>query len=728
MLALLALSAALSAPPVQDATRSAPATRPAIAATRIVTPPRVDGLLDDAAWAGEPVSTGEWRSYNPLYGDGVPQRTRVWVAYDADALYFAFQCDDPDPSGIKTSVARRDNFGADDWVGVSLDALGTGQLSYHMMVNPSGVQLDLLNSAAGQEDWTVDWVWESGGRLTATGYDVEIRLPLRSIRFTSGQDVRMGLLFWRRVSRLGMSVAWPSIEPGRWVFETHAALDLSAVEPRLPRDVTPSVTLSGRQRRAPEGSWGAFSGVADTGVSAKVGVSSTVTIDATANPDFSQVESDAYQVEVSQRFPVFFSERRPFFMEGAGIFRLAGSGGDNSLQAAVHTRRIVSPVVGLKLTGSIGRTTVAALSAVDETPGSAGGALGASASRVFTVGRVQYGLGPNTYIGAVVADVEDRPGHNRVIGGDVSLRLSPSQRLNGHWLTSHTQRAGAASATTSLGANVGYSYETRAVTVAGAAEHYGRGFQMDTAFINRVGMTNGWSYVDRSLYPSGQWGWVRRMALFSFTQGGTDRINDGGDFLEELGVRLNFTRQGFLRVGRVWGHEPWAGQRFARGVSRAWGSVQLTRWLKLDGRFQVGRAVFYDPSEPFAGRTRRVNGGLVFQPGGRFYQSASWERVVFERRSTGAREYAVTIVNSRTIYQFTRRLFIRGLAQYDSLRGRLLTDFLLSYEVNPGTIAYIGYGGLSSRASAGALDSGSNTRLVATDRGLLMKVSYVARF
>jgi len=129
---------------------------PSIEAHRLTTPPRIDGVLDDRGWTFEPVTTGEWQSYNPLYGDTIPQTTRVWAAYDADALYFAFQCDDPEPDRIKTSVSRRDNFGADDWVGLSLDATGTGQVSYHMMVNPSGVQLDLLNSIASNEDASVD--------------------------------------------------------------------------------------------------------------------------------------------------------------------------------------------------------------------------------------------------------------------------------------------------------------------------------------------------------------------------------------------------------------------------------------------------------------------------------------------------------------------------------------------------------------------------------------------
>jgi Carbohydrate family 9 binding domain-like len=152
--------------------------RPEFRAERITEPPVIDGALDDAAWRGTPLPTSEFLSYNPLHGSSIPQKTTVWLTYDADYLYFAFKCDDPDPSGIKTSITRRDNIWQDDWVGLSLDALGTGQLSYHLLVNASGVQLDMLNSVAGNEDPSPDWIWDSASRLTDTGYSAEIRLPL----------------------------------------------------------------------------------------------------------------------------------------------------------------------------------------------------------------------------------------------------------------------------------------------------------------------------------------------------------------------------------------------------------------------------------------------------------------------------------------------------------------------------------------------------------------------
>src|SRR5262245_59943884 len=278
----------------------------------------IDGALDDDAWNRPPVETGEWLSYNPLNGDRIPQQTHVWIAYDENYFYLAFKCDDPDPSGIKTSIARRDNAWNDDWVGLSLDSLGTGQLSYHMMVNPSGIQMDMLNSIAGGEDTAPDWIWDSAGRLTDAGYSVEIRLPLQSIRLKGGENLRMGILFWRRVSRIGVSVSWPPIDPGTWVFEKNASLLIPELRPRAPREVIPSTPFTTNQDRDTPSRWSPLHNKGDLGLSTKIGLTPTVTLDATFNPDFSQVESDAFQVQVNQRFPVYFPEKRPFFMEGAG--------------------------------------------------------------------------------------------------------------------------------------------------------------------------------------------------------------------------------------------------------------------------------------------------------------------------------------------------------------------------------------------------------------------------
>lgn len=712
--------------------RAQTTARAEITAVRLTRPPTIDGLLDDEAWQTAPAATGDWRSYDPLYGDPIPQSTTVWVGYDSDAIYIAFKCDDPEPQGIKTSVTRRDNIWQDDWVGLSLDALGTGQLAYHMMVNPSGVQADMLNSVADGEDQAPDWIWDSAGHLTPTGYSVEIRLPLQSIRISGGANARMGILFWRRVSRLGMSVSWPALAPGRWVFEQNAGLRVDDIRPRLARELLPSVTYARTEQRATPSLWTPASNHGDVGFGGKIGLTPTITLDATVNPDFSQVESDAYQVEVNQRFPVFYSEKRPFFMEGAGVFALAGMGGDNSLQRAVHSRRIIDPIFGAKLTGSAGRVTFATLSAVDEAAGRdlPAGARGAGDNRLFTLGRVQYSLGPSNYAGALFTDASFAGGFNRVVGADYTWRLSPTQRITGFALASRTKSVDDGTTTAGEGAQLTYAYDTQKYYVNGSFEHYDRGFQMATAFLNRVGITAGWLFAQRNFYPDrDKYGWVRRISLLSFTQGGRDRVNEGDDFLEVAGVRANFTRQGFIRADRSVGREPWLGRRFERGRWRLLGEIQAYRWLRLDGRITAGRAVLYDLVDPFQGRSRETQIGTTLQPNGRLSEQLSYERVTFDREATGARVYTLDIVNSKTTYQFTRAFSVRGLVRYDSSRRRILTDLLSSYEPRPGTVVYLGYGSLIERHAYDEnrwVPAGGDYRTM--QRGFFFKTSYLYRF
>jgi Domain of unknown function (DUF5916)/Carbohydrate family 9 binding domain-like len=697
-------------------------TRPELHATRAVSPPIIDGALNDEAWQSTPLQTGEWLSYSPLNGDRVPQLTTVWLSYDDDYLYFAFKCDDPEPSGIKTSITRRDNIWNDDWVGLSLDALGTGQISYHMMINPNGVQLDLLNSAASNEESAPDWLWDSAGRLTDTGYAVEVRLPLKSIRFKGGQNVRMGLLFFRRVSRLGVSVAWPPMPAGVWVFERHAALFFDNIKSHRVREVLPSATFSRNQLRESPSSWNAAEQTADFGFSTKVGLTPTITLDATVNPDFSQVESDAFQVEVNQRFPIFFAEKRPFFMEGMGIFALAGAGGDNSLRTAIHTRRIVDPSFGAKLTGSAGRVTFGGLAARDNF---------AEHDHFFSIGRAQYSLGPSNYIGALFTDTTSTVDGNRVFGTDLKWRVNSTQRIDAFALFSRTRPQGETQSHSGVAAQVSYSYETDKWTALGSAEHYDDDFDMATAFINRVGITGGWGFVNRSWYPDKKkYPWIRRVAIINFTKGGQDRLSGGGsEAFTLVGGQFNFTRQGFLRVQRTFGFEHWQRQRFENGGFNAFGSVQLFHWLSFNGGVFAGSAVFYDPEEPFQGRAHNFSGGITFQPSGRFTQDIGTDHVSFDRESTGEHVYTVTVVNTKTTYQFTRAFALRGLAQYDSSRRRVLTDFLASYEPRPGTVVYAGYGSLIERRD---FVDGQWVPLTGTyrttQRGLFFKASYLYRF
>jgi hypothetical protein len=683
-----------------------------LSAHRVMTPPKLDGVLDDEAWSAGPQPLDVWMSYNPLRGEKELLQTQVWIAYDDKAIYFAFKCLDPEPDKIRTTISRRDNVWNDDWVGVSLDSSRAGQMAYHMFINPSGIQMDALQTR--NEDTAVDWTWQSAGRVDAQGYTVEVRLPLQSIRFKGGDDVRMGALFFRKSSRHGLSWSWPAMPEGEWVFENHAQVAFGELHQPLLLEVIPSSTVSRNESRpVGQADWVSPRSKADFGASVKYGITSTTTLDATINPDFSQVESDAFEVEVNNRFPIFFSEKRPFFMEGFGLFNLAGTGGDSSMRTAVHTRRIVDPLAGAKLTGTSGKYTWGALVAPDAS-------VGEDQYKVYSVGRAVRNFGDAQYIGALVTDTEFRSDHNRVVAADISLRHGKSFRWNGSFIGTESSNA-VGERSDGLGGQASYSYDTRRYNVAGQFEHFDPGFRMDTAFVQRVGLTRAWQYQALSFYPTGKrYGWIRRVNPFIWMVGAKDKAQGGDEFFFLPALRFNFTRQGYLRVDKGMGHEYFAHQRFRTGRWMVDGGAQWTKWLNLGGNFNRGPAVFYNPLDPFQGRQRNLSARIGLQPNTRLNNQINYTFVHFARETTGATVYDVHIINLRNTYQFNKQFLIRAITQYDSSRRRVLGDFLASYELSPGTVVHAGYGSLWERLDYNPYQT--------TARAFFFKASYLAHF
>jgi hypothetical protein len=706
--------------------------RPRLEPARASIPPTIDGRLDDAVWQAPPLATTEWLTYNPVNGEKLAQQTEIRVSYDAKYLYFAFHCVDPEPGKVRGTLSRRDNLWNDDWVGLSLDSIGNGQSSYDLFVNPLGVQGDILTTPSAGENSAPDFVWDSAGQRTDQGYDVEIRMPLTTIRFVSGQDVKMGVLFWRRVSRLGMSASWPEVPAGRSFLDRHAVMVLHDLQRPLTLEVIPSVTYSRRETRATPDSFGPARSDPDFGASFKYGVTSSSTLEGTVNPDFSQVESDAFQVEVNRRFPLFFSEKRPFFMEGLGTFELAGVGGDAVMLTAVHTRRIVDPLWGAKATGSAGRMSFGVLAAGDE---ALGRQLGEESNpflgkrKDYYVARGQFSLGSSSYLGGIVTDSEFATGHNRVFGADVSVRRG-SHKASATGLASRTTSPDGLTSKDGRGGGVFYEYGTKPFVLVTQLEHYDRGFQMDTAFLNQVGITQGWVYLGPSFYPDPKkLPWLKRINPFLFVRYGKDRIQDGTPWIVVPAIRINLTRQGFFRLDTVYGEEPWVGQKFRISNTRLFGEAQMTRWLRFSTRVTRGRSIFYDPVSPYSGRDRTYNAEIGFQPTPRLSQSVTYDRVEFDRASDGERVYTVNVLNAKTTFQLDRRFSLRGIVQYDSSRHRVLLDFLASWELLPGTVGYAGYGSSIERQEwdGTTLMPGRGPYRTA-ERGFFFKASYIHRF
>ena len=702
---------------------------------KAATPPLLDGILDDEAWKNAAVVDDPWITYNPVNGNELPQRTRAYLTYDDQNLYFAFHCLDSSPDQIKTSLCKRDGIFEDDWVGLSLDTVGGKKYGYEFFVNPSGAQADAFRTG-DMEDSSTDWVWYSAGKVVGDGYIVEIRQPLKSLRFSSGKDVRMGVIFWRRISRLGLSGSWPHLVPGQSMGGSQAEVRIAELSRPLVLEALPSFTYtSGRDRLSPA-AWSGADQTRDLGFAVKYGITSSIVAEATLNPDFSQVESDAMQVTVNQRYPVLYSEKRPFFMEAGNLFDLAAAGdGLGNMTMPVHTRTIIDPQWGIRLTGEQGKGSFALLASADRSPGSPWDGeenpdLGRKAT--YWIGRGKLGLGTDSYVGLLYSGREIGEGYNRALAADFSFRFLRNHQLMGNYIRSFSNRpdAGGEYAGGYLTAEYGFSKGNSAVLAM--VEDIAPGFQMDTAYYQRSGITTAKLYLQQRLVPDAKkLPWLLGFTPTVYGAVIRDKVSGMDDTELMFEARANFIFKGQIAGYHYLGQECWAGRAFQRSTSQLSVNLQPFKWLNLHSCYGFGNAIYYDPAAPFLGHRTQLHANFTLQPTKNLNLFAEHSISRFRRPETGDKVYDQGIWRGRLTYQFNSKLFVRGLVQYDTFYGRVLGDFLASFTYIPGTVLYLGYGSLNENQTW--TDNGwqrgvTGDRFYQTRQSLFFKVSYRFQF
>lgn len=703
---------------------------PALEPLKVATPPVIDGVLtDDAAWNGAPTLSTDFSTYNPIRGKTLPMKTEIWAAYDSRNLYFAFRCADPEPIKIKTSVTQRDNIFSDDWVGISLDAIGSRQSSYDLFVNPDGIQADILDSVSNGEDTAPDWVWESAGKRTPEGYQVEISIPLRNIRYKSGDTVGMGILFWRKISRLGLSGSWPAIPEGKWVFGNHADMPLHGIATERNVTLLPSITFNSSRERKHPGAWNATDRARNMGFGLTYGITSSLTGEATVHPDFSQVESDAFQVEVNNRYPIFYGEKRPYFMETRSFFNIAGADDNSSLYTAVHTRKIVDPVWSAKLNGVAGKAAYGVLLAEDDWNGGEAGSAGMETNPRFAIARTKYSLNGESYIGGIYTGHMAGSANNHVAGVDGVFTPGKRQKITVSFLGSVSNPDSAGPEQNGSMAAISYKYRTRSFLSLNYFERYSRDFTMDTAFYERTGFTRFQNVTGIMFHPSGKFSWVRQIEPYVYMATLEDAYSGMRDYAANFTIQANFSRQGYAQIRRSINRESWAGRYFHPAQNSVNGNVQLTNQVSLNAYFNMGTSIYYDSLSPFLGDGKSYGGGFTLQPNDKFRQSVSYDYSDLRNPSDGTLTYTVHIVNTRSTYQFNRYFFLRATLQYDSWQDTLLQDYLASFTLIPGTVVHFGYGSLSERQDRREEQwvTGSGN-LHPIKESLFFKTSYLHRF
>jgi hypothetical protein len=555
-----------------------------------------------------------------------------------------------------------------------------------------------------------DFVWQSAAKVTDLGYEVEMAIPLESIRFKSGETVRMGVLFLRNINRLGISATWPETQPGQTDFHFMAPLLYRNLEAPLKLEILPNVTYSSNKQRLDTDTWGDADTSRNAGVSLKYGITSSITAEATLYPDFSQVESDAFQLEVNRRYPVFYIEKRPFFMEGMEVFDF-GVVRDGMMLEAVHTRQVQDPSWAGKVSGSAGRFNFAMLGANDR-------AFDGD-DAMWGIARGKYSLGGDNGIGFIYAGRYQGDSNASAAGLDLQYRPFENARFSASYL--FTGKDGS-------GANAMLQYLTPKLTAWATLEHYDSGFLMPSAFMNRSAITRAAAYIGPNIYPkSTTLPWLLRVEPHVHASFVHDLETKMDDRYWTVGVDLYMGGQSFLKLEYKDEREAWMGEVFNQRYLYAFAGVRPTNWLSLSVGFRTGDQIYYGPGQPFLGDGRQIMAALTLQPGLNFHMDLQYSRHDLFL-GDGQLFYGFDIVNVQTTYQFNKYFFIRAAARYDGYFEKILSDFLASITVIPGTVVHLGYGSLyqNGRFWEGKWNA-LGGRYENLENGLFFKVSYLWR-
>jgi hypothetical protein len=730
----------------------------------------IDGSLGEASWTHAATLTG-FSEYTPVDGRPAEDSTEVLVWYSPTAIYFGIRAFETH-GAVHATLANRDRIGTDDYVQILLDTFDDHRQALVFGVNPLGVQSDgtLTEAQGGSRDTvdrSADFVYQSKGRVTDTGYEVEIRIPFKSIRYQQADAQRWGLNIVRQVQHSGHQQTWTAARRAAASFLAQSGLltGLSDLHRDLVLDLNPEMTA--KVDGTPGAAGWAYGQVNPVvGGNVRWGITNNLTLSGTAHPDFSQVESDASQLVFDPRQALFFAEKRPFFLEGLEQF--------SSPNSLIYTRRIVQPVAAAKLTGKVSGFGIGFLSAVDDRAYSATG----TDNPVYNILRARRDLGGQSTLGLVYTDKIDGSNYNRVAAVDTRLVFGGVYTARAQIGESFTRSSGTtkdaplwAWSLNRSGRQFGFTY-----SLGGIAPD----FRAASGFVSRPGIAT--STIDHSftlygrpgaalenwtgdIYLYGRWDYAHLTAghmpddqLFHINSTWTVRGWSvyGGVFFE------SFHYDSALYAG-------YARQHTAGGVTDTLPFVGTARIPNFDLMLQVTTPQFrrFDANlmvlpaiqdenffEWSPARILLIQAGLDWRPSDRIRIGATYLHQQYWRKTDGSTVARDLIPRLKVEYQISRPLFVRVVGQYqaswqDSLRddsrsndpilifnpatgiyeravaqssNTMRVDWLLSYTPSPGTVLYLGYG-----SSMAELEAFAFRGLHRTSDGFFAKMSYLFR-
>ncbi|PCI77231.1 MAG: hydrolase [SAR86 cluster bacterium] len=704
---------------------------------RVNAEPRIDGQIDQGEWSQAtriPVNI----ETNP--NDNVPAEVEAeaLLMEDGEVLYVAFIALDPEPDQIRAFYRDRDSMWNDDWVAIVLDTFNDERRAFEFFSNPYGVQADAIQDDVNDdEDESWNAIWDSAGQINEDGYVVEMAIPMKQLRFTPSESSQTwGIDLVRfyprdRGTRIANNPRDRNISC--YICQISKADGFANLTRSRNLEVIPTITSSAVENRNPAmGGWDNEGIDPEASLDVRWGISQDLYLNATLNPDFSQVEADSAQLDINNTFSLFFPERRTFFLDGADYF--------DTFERLVHTRNISDPDYGLKLTGKNGGHTYALLTANDvntsflipRSLGSSVASLGDVESKV-AIGRYRFDIFENSTIGALITDRSADGYNNTVSSIDAVLRPTDqdsiyiqSMHSSSDYPTLIQGRYGQASSLSDSSQRLEYRHNDRRWDWRLGYTDMGDDFRADLGFVNRVDFKFVVATVGHTWRgESGDFFNRIRIAL------DYDRTEDqSGLQLEEefeVFVNMNGPKQSFFN-GLFGGSETyWNGRYFDEQFNQVRIGFTPRANLRLSALIRVEDIV--DFANTRLGLSKRFGPSINYRWGK--HLELDLDHTLQQFDVEGGRLFTANLTDLKTTYQFSARSFLRFTLQYtDNKRDQdlylspvqarskqLTTQLLYSYRFSAATRFFIGY-------SDAGFQNDTYDAIEKTNRTVFAKFSY----
>jgi hypothetical protein len=707
LIALSALMAAAAAAALGAA--QAPAAKEPLRIPRLSEAPKIDGVLDNPGWESQALKVDGFVQLSPKE-NGVPtERTVAYLGFDEKNLYVAFRAFDSQTSKVRCSITKRDGCLEDDWVFIMLDTFNEKRRAFSFLLNPAGVQMDMMRVEEGGNDnmddsW--DTVFYSDGKVDAEGYTVEMAIPFKSLRFPNTDLKTWNIVLGRNLPRTGEIIMYPTYSrdiPGL-LSNGRPYILQGAVERSRNVEVMPFMTSLQRKGERIE---------VEPGANFKLGLSSNTTLDMTANPDFSQIEADEPRIEYNLRYALRYNEKRPFFLEGMEIF--------NSPEIeTVYTRQIADPIFGAKASGKAGRFTYGILSARDMHPIESlwdiSGGTGTTDTRAFSnIVRTKADVGSGSYVGFTLTDKELGGGSWSRLGGlDGQLRFKDRVFFSFQALASKSSSEGERTSF-APGLYGELYYTTKHWTLGGSYKAIHPEFQASLGFVNRTDYRSVGGFASYRLYTDKKY---LNQVQFRIQAG--QRLGYADNTIQDTWIRpqVQFRLTEFNQVFVMYetGLERFADVEFKKQNLSIESQITFISWMPLAFYFQTGDSINYDPDDPYLGSSNTYVVSATFKPSKRLQLGVDLSKQTFWDKADGSGNWDYNVVRQKTTYQVSKTLSFRAIVDYDFFEDKLFGSLLASWVLRPGTVFFLGFDNNYHRNEF--------SRLVQDDYNIFVKFSY----